>query len=116
MNEHRLMTNDERPSVAVSHKPNSVPSRTLRHATDDDHSSGPAISGGIKRPTRRCQTGPSFTRGSTPQVPPYLVLLHAGFGLPPLLPAARCALTAPFHPYPSTRIRLSPDARSGRYI
>ncbi len=30
---------------------------------------------------------------------PYLVLLRAGFGLPRLLPAARCALTAPFHPY-----------------
>jgi len=30
---------------------------------------------------------------------PYLVLLQAGFTLPPLLPAARCALTAPFHPY-----------------
>ena len=32
--------------------------------------------------------------------PPYLVLLRAGFCLPRLLPAARCALTAPFHPYP----------------
>ena len=30
---------------------------------------------------------------------PYLVLLRAGFGLPPTLPPARCALTAPFHPY-----------------
>jgi hypothetical protein len=30
---------------------------------------------------------------------PYLVLLRAGFCLPPLLPEARCALTAPFHPY-----------------
>ena len=30
---------------------------------------------------------------------PYLVLLRVGFTLPPLLPAARCALTAPFHPY-----------------
>ncbi len=29
----------------------------------------------------------------------YLVLLPAGFTLPLLLPAARCALTAPFHPY-----------------
>ncbi len=29
---------------------------------------------------------------------PYLVLLRAGFTLPPLLPGARCALTAPFHP------------------
>ena len=35
--------------------------------------------------------------------PPYLVLLRAGFCLPPALPRARCALTAPFHPYPSTR-------------
>ena len=32
-------------------------------------------------------------------LPPYLVLLRAGFCLPPPLPAARCALTAPFHPY-----------------
>ncbi len=30
---------------------------------------------------------------------PYLVLLPAGFAMPRLLPAARCALTAPFHPY-----------------
>ena len=32
---------------------------------------------------------------------PYLVLLQVGFTLPLLLPAARCALTAPFHPYPT---------------
>ena len=31
---------------------------------------------------------------------PYLALLRAGFCLPPMLPPARCALTAPFHPYP----------------
>ncbi len=31
---------------------------------------------------------------------PYLVLLHAGFGLPRLLPAARWAFTPPFHPFP----------------
>ena len=29
---------------------------------------------------------------------PYSVLLPVGFTLPPLLPGARCALTAPFHP------------------
>ena len=29
----------------------------------------------------------------------YLVLLRVGFTLPHLLPDARCALTAPFHPY-----------------
>ena len=30
---------------------------------------------------------------------PYSVLLPVGFTLPPPLPGARCALTAPFHPY-----------------
>ena len=48
--------------------------------------------------------------------PPYLVLLRAGFCLPPALPRARCALTAPFHHYPSTRPRLSARPRSGRYV
>jgi len=32
---------------------------------------------------------------------PYLVLLRVGFSLPPPLLTARCALTAPFHPYPA---------------
>ena len=35
-----------------------------------------------------------------PRIPPYLVLLRVGFTLPPPLQTARCALTAPFHPYP----------------
>src|SRR5271170_2981754 len=30
--------------------------------------------------------------------PPYSVLLPVGFAVPPALPPARCALTAPFHP------------------
>ena len=30
---------------------------------------------------------------------PYMVLLPVGFAVPRPLPAARCALTAPFHPY-----------------
>src|SRR5690348_15595271 len=30
----------------------------------------------------------------------YSVLLPVGFALPPALPRTRCALTAPFHPYP----------------
>ena len=33
---------------------------------------------------------------------PYLVLLPVGFAVPQTLPSARCALTAPFHPYPPT--------------
>ena len=34
---------------------------------------------------------------------PYSVLLPAGLAMPLPLPAARCALTAPFHPYPCPR-------------
>jgi hypothetical protein len=39
---------------------------------------------------------------------PYLVLLRMGFTLPRLLPGARCALTAPFHPYRPLRFRIQP--------
>ena len=37
----------------------------------------------------------------TPDGRPYLVLLQVGFTMPRPSPAARCALTAPFHPYRS---------------
>jgi len=52
---------------------------------------------------------PGRRRGNPPGRPslatrlarrPYLVLLPVGFTLPPPSPGARCALTAPFHPYP----------------
>src|SRR5690348_17765269 len=48
---------------------------------------------------------PERRRGGPPGIPAhgdtcrsYLVLLPVGFSLPPPSPAARCALTAPFHP------------------
>ena len=37
---------------------------------------------------------------ANPRLPPYLVLLRVGFALPAALLRRRCALTAPFHPYP----------------
>ena len=40
---------------------------------------------------------PELWRGRRPLVP-YSALLRMGFAMRPLLPAARCALTAPFHP------------------
>jgi len=43
-------------------------------------------------------------------LPPYLVLLRVGFTLPPSLQPERCALTAPFHPYPGAEFR--PDGRT----
>jgi hypothetical protein len=44
------------------------------------------------RPARRAPALPATACRS------YLVLLPVGFSLPPPLPEARCALTAPFHP------------------
>src|SRR5262245_65160871 len=48
--------------------------------------------------------------------PPYLVLLRAGFGLPLVLPRARCALTAPFHPYSPSLETRSVESEGGRYV
>ena len=48
---------------------------------------------------------------------PYLVLLRVGFTLPPVSPPARCALTAPFHPYPvSSRTFAAYCAGSRRFV
>ncbi len=76
-------------------KPGSVPAR--RRAFDG-HSSGTSVAGRLARPTRAVARKPAF-RDKAPKYRPYLVLLPVGFTLPPLLPGARCALTAPFHPY-----------------
>ena len=65
-----------------------------------DHSSRPHITVRLQRPTRKLwRTEPA--RRPLRDVLPYLVLLRVGFSLPPPLLAARCALTAPFHPYPA---------------
>ena len=71
----------------------------------DDHSSSPAITRRVQQPTRWPRTGRPPWHSPTRvapryQSPPYLVLLRAGFCLPSVLPRTRCALTAPFHPYP----------------
>jgi hypothetical protein len=60
-------------------------------SVEDSHSSRAYVAVRLKRPTRE-QRGPRLML-------PYLVLLRVGFTLPPVLPQARCALTAPFHPY-----------------
>ena len=71
-----------------------------------------------QRPTRRfrqrfeppCRIGPmrdaALALGR--RLPPYLVLLRVGFTLPPPLLAERCALTAPFHPYPGAAPAANP--------
>ena len=47
-------------------------------------------------------SGAGHASSPTGDTLPYLVLLRVGFTLPPVLPPARCALTAPFHPYPAS--------------
>ena len=65
-------------------------------SVEGNHSSRTYVAARLKQPTRRrTRAAPCPLRG----VPPYLVLLQVGFAVPLLLPAPRCALTAPFHPY-----------------
>jgi hypothetical protein len=79
----------------------------------DGHSSGTPVAGRLEQPTRATRP--------TDEAPPaareprahrsYSVLLPAGLAVPPTLPPARCALAAPFHPYPSARPCGWPDGR-----
>ena len=57
----------------------------------DDHSSATNVTVRLKRPTR-------IRRGSRHQIPIWSCS-ERGLPSPRLLPTARCALTAPFHPY-----------------
>jgi hypothetical protein len=85
-------------------KPGSVPPRHPAHRASRGNRGWPFIwdvrrrtphatdpSGGAKGPPGSPGNAESACRS-------YLVLLPVGFSLPPPLPAARCALTAPFHP------------------
>jgi hypothetical protein len=94
--------------------------------TLDGHSSRQCIAAKLQQPTRRFQhaallqrirlnaSGRCVTqRGSRYRLPAYLVLLRVGFTLPCGLRRTRCALTAPFHPYPHTPLAWS--AYRGRY-
>jgi hypothetical protein len=76
-------------------KPGSVPA--ARAAAMAIHLGRLLPDASSNQPGRRCEN--AFRSGFPPLCRPYSVLLPAGFTLPRLLPAARCALTAPFHPY-----------------
>ena len=93
----------------------------------DDQSSRRRIAAALQQPTRGFRLAGSGLRHRDPSppgrigpirscplesagaIPAYLVLLRVGFTMRPRLRAARCALTAPFHPY-----RISCETR--RYI
>ena len=79
-------------------KPGSV-WHASRARTRDGHSSGTPVARRLKQPTRTAGSGhrPRSLLAKAPRRP-YSVLLPVGFAVPPTLPPARCALTAPFHP------------------
>ena len=90
-------------------KPGSVGHRPLARTIRDGHSSGTMFAHGLEQPTRTA--GLTSPRGviafaNSPLRRPYSVLLPVGFTMPAPLPQPRCALTAPFHPYPSTQLTL----------
>src|SRR5690606_34467999 len=72
----------------------------------DDHSSGPAVTGGIELPTRASRAEAALRRysgpwsGISPARDPYSALLPVGLAVPVRLPVPRWALTPPFHPCP----------------
>ena len=85
-------------------KPGSVRHRPLARTIRDGHSSGTMFAHGLEQPTRTA--GLTSPRGviafaNSPLRRPYSVLLPVGFTMPAPLPDPRCALTAPFHPYPA---------------
>src|SRR5690606_9194040 len=71
----------------------------------DGHSSRTRVATRLVQPTRVAGLETSLAPRGHSRSPghPYLVLLPVGFALPLLLPVARCALTAPFHPCPAAR-------------
>ncbi len=77
-------------------------------AGGDGHSSGTCIAARLARPTRTAgpETRPAPAGSLAGACRPYSVLLRAGLAVPPLSPGARCALTAPFHPYPAPNTGL----------
>jgi hypothetical protein len=91
-------------TAAVDRKPSSVPRLRIGLSADGNGAvtiiplAPPLLAGSSDLPG-------SFERAVLIALP-YLALLRAGFCLPPVLPRARCALTAPFHPYPPSPFGL----------
>src|SRR3978361_2345399 len=68
----------------------------------------------LEQPTRTASlTLPCgvFAFANSPRCRPYSVLLPVWFAMPAPLPEPRCALTAPFHPYPA-----APCGFAGRFV
>jgi hypothetical protein len=68
----------------------------------DGHSSWAPVARRLQQPTRTAGSGhrsrSRLRSRADASRRPYSILLPVGFAVPPTLPPARCALTAPFHP------------------
>jgi len=89
----------------TAYKPGSVPSGRYGQAIDSRswitiHLGRPLPDASRDLPEERRGKPPGPVARPTSS---YMVLLPVGFVLPPPSPVARCALTAPFHPYPGFR-------------
>jgi hypothetical protein len=71
----------------------------------DGHSSGMPVTRHLQQPTRTARSGHDPEACASRR--PYSVLLPVGFAVPPALPPARCALTAPFHPCRGKTLRTA---------
>ena len=80
-------------------KPGSVPLSGPQRAVMAIPLGRSSPSASCDRPERRREGSPGILGSLRDACRSYLVLLPVGFSLPPPLPAARCALAAPFHPY-----------------
>ncbi len=86
--------NDPEKGRQMACKPGSVPAPKARGMAIHLGRLSPGASRDL--PGRRRGNPPAGVAGCRP----YLVLLPVGFTVPLASPHARCALTAPFHPYP----------------
>lgn len=73
---------------------------SVRPEGRDGHSSWPAVACRLQPSTRTLGWAPCAAEAASRA---YMMLLRMGFGLPRLSPAARWALTPPFHPCPRGR-------------
>jgi hypothetical protein len=81
----------------------------------DGHSSWAPVTRRLQQPTRTAGSGHRSRRHALAAPHrPYSVLLPVGFAVPPALPPARCALTAPFHPCCAPLPLPPPRAGEGR--
>jgi hypothetical protein len=95
----------EAPLSGTTYRRTAIPlGRTLLCGSSD-------LPEGADAPSRHASAAAGNSRNqeltATAKLPPYLVLLRVGFALPARLLGRRCALAAPFHPYPASRNRAS---------